>query len=153
MNFYDEIKAAYQERPQYPKDTFLSHDDRITLTSLIGYLKYSALRSSADGRTSFNVVLLTGNTDTILRYSDKYGQDCACNEGWSARLFQQKDVEIQRKIVTAIKQALGPGVIFHYESKSFLFDKKKKVLTLTVSWIHPELKTALSAGGHLHGRV
>ena len=40
MNFYDEIRAAYQEPPKESKETLLNYDDRFTLQSLIGYLKH-----------------------------------------------------------------------------------------------------------------
>ncbi len=138
MNFYDEIKAAYQEWPQNPKETLLSYDDRITLQSLIGYLKYSALFASSRGKTSFTLLLLTSNTETFLRYKDKKGEDCAMNEGFAAQLLDRKHPKLQKEIATIIKEAFGPDVIFRSESKPFIFDEKKTSFTLSVSWACPQ---------------
>lgn len=147
MNFYDEIKAAYQEPPKEPKETLLNYDDRFTLQSLIGYLKHSALRVSAKGRTSFSVGLLTSNTSTALRYKDKKGEDSALNEGFTAQLLNRKHPKLQKEITSTIREALGPFVVFKVKSKPPFFNKDETVITLEVSWIHPKSKPLLCPKG------
>ena len=147
MNFYDEIRAAYQEPPKEPKETLLNYDDRFALQNLIGYLKHSALRVSAKGRTSFIVRLLTSNTSTALRYKDKKGEDSALNEGFTAQLLNRKHPKLQKEITSTIREALGPFVVFKVKCKPLFFNKDETVITLEVSWIHPKSEPLLGPKG------